>query len=69
MKISKPWVTLRSRFYLYLIGTLNNCINTWIDLLIFNACEMQRRALDGGELFVNEDGPYKCVADVWDHED
>ncbi|CDP19942.1 unnamed protein product [Coffea canephora] len=30
----------------------------------------QKRVLDGENLFVNEtDGPYKSVADVWDHED
>lgn len=30
----------------------------------------QERVLDGEELFVNKDvGPYRSVADVWDHED
>ncbi|XP_010683600.2 aldose reductase [Beta vulgaris subsp. vulgaris] len=30
----------------------------------------QRRELDGENLFVNKsDGPFKSVADVWDHED
>ncbi|PIN19698.1 Aldo/keto reductase family protein [Handroanthus impetiginosus] len=30
----------------------------------------QKRVLDGEELFVNKtDGPFKSVADVWDHED
>ncbi|KAL3531633.1 hypothetical protein ACH5RR_005154 [Cinchona calisaya] len=30
----------------------------------------QKRALDGEDLFVNKtDGPYKSVADLWDHED
>nr|GLL36833.1 aldose reductase [Ipomoea trifida] len=30
----------------------------------------QRRVLDGEDMFVNKtDGPFKSVADIWDHED
>jgi len=31
---------------------------------------MQRRVLDGEDLFVNKsEGPLKSVEDIWDHED
>lgn len=30
----------------------------------------QKRVLDGEELFVNKtEGPFRSVAEVWDHED
>jgi alcohol dehydrogenase (NADP+) len=29
----------------------------------------QKRVLDGSDLFVNPNGPFRSVADVWDHED
>ncbi|KAI9116105.1 hypothetical protein K1719_013035 [Acacia pycnantha] len=40
------------------------------DFIALSSIADQKRVLDGEELFVNKsEGPYKSVADIWDHED
>lgn len=56
----------------YVINTSRlKTYNNWIgfSMLVLILCFAQMRVLDGEELFVNKsDGPYKSVADLWDHE-
>ncbi|XP_047152119.1 aldose reductase isoform X1 [Vigna umbellata] len=40
------------------------------DFKALSSMQEQRRVLDGEPVFVNKsDGPFKCAADLWDHED
>jgi len=39
-----------------------------LDFQALSSLPEQKRELDGSELFVCADGPYKSVEELWDHE-